>query len=355
VKLAALSWSPEGLGLSMDGVAGDAGPSPPADERFWLALEGRMPGYLFACAGSGPTPLRVWRGSGFDTLEGHPGLPGHVYKAHPAAGLLTALGPEALWVWSGSVWQVRALPRDMTVADVSLDARGGLWAAGASPSTRLPGCTTEAAVRSQGEEGGAWSPRPPRLGLVDSWRAANRGALGGMERIDAERAPVLAFAPCAWYDDESSWFMFVRGATRDRLFVLEGDAPKLVDRTGAAGARVVTTYGRVHHVEERGVADSEDLRPGLRRALGAAGRHLTLRGVDVAGDLVALAVEVAPAGRESCAGPAEWTAVCVSRDAGSTFAVVHASEPGTLDEWCGVAWLRPPGGGRVAPRPPPQA
>jgi len=298
-------------------------------ERLWLrTADGRRP---FMLSDDGGASFRE-----IDPVPGSAPLSAFEAKVHRAAGVVSILDGATLWVHAHGAWVPRPLPADIRVADVSLDARGGLWCAGAAASDRIPGETTEAAVRFQEHLGAPFVARSPRLGLADATRTIRDGGLAELRAVDAEGEPVVASSICSWLLDDSSSFLFVLG---DHAEVVRfgGEMIRTIDRSLPGAPRVFTGEGGVWQRDERRW-QHRSLRAALARALDAGGRHLLVRGLAARGADLAAAVEVAPEGA-GVGVPAAFTAVCLSRDDGASFTVAARADFADGAELQDVAWL----------------
>ncbi len=162
----------------------------------------------------------------------------HQWKVHPKAGVVTVLDSDRVHVLTEECWESRPLPDHIETRDVSFLPDGALSCAGRVPSDRIPGATTEAAVRVQEAPDTPWQARSPRLGPLDAIQTIRSGGLAELRKLDAEGSPILASCLCSWFtEDESSFLFALRSGGKDTVKRLKSDTVRLFDRSGAAGPR----------------------------------------------------------------------------------------------------------------------
>lgn len=327
---AALLWTADTVGVVTGGGDFGLGYAVAPDERYGLRLSADHVGRLYLRTVDEGQPLWVSLDKGA-SFKPAPPLPAgqtpvsiYNYKVHPASGVVSALGSRRLWVYSvpEGRWQARELPADIHVRDVSLDAQAGLWCVGSVDSRRLPGEETEAAVRYQPVPGAPFQPRPLRLTPADTARVIGEGGLAELRTINAEAAPPVATSICSWLLDDDSSFVFTTVANRTSVKRLKGEMICHIDRPRAGAVRVFTHQGSVWEGDGAAWKQHSLVAP-LIKALTISKRQILIRGLDALGGRIAAAVEVSPPGAGDVAQDPEFTALCVSEDAGASFTVTR--------------------------------
>ncbi len=341
LTLAAIGWRAGETVLLADGgehLVGELSER----RRYWLGIDTCLGAPLLRLPAR-PVPIARWIQGAVQPLPPPPLDPQDIkaWRCHPAIVAVSARSDDSLAVLRGARWSTRALPPGMQIQDVDFDPQGGLWCAGAVPSARIPRSDTEAALRYQADPAGPWVSRSPVLGALSSMRTIGAGGLEALRRVDAAGIPVLATSLCAWFLDDDSSFLFSKATSdtrRDTVLRLANDMVRIFDRSGTT-ARVLTVGGRLWTRRGRGFK-ARDLKPAIRRCLGTERQHLTVRGADVRGEELALAVEIAPPGRDSAAGEAEASALLLSGDGGEHFALIRRDRWGDGVDWADVALRR---------------
>ncbi len=335
----ALLWRPDRLELTTAEGCHRLPWVVPDQKRYWIGLDGRLPGRLLLRLPGLPVPLLEWRAPEARPLPAPP-APScgdvHRWKVHPGRGWISFLDAPTLHLLEGGAWRQCPLPPDLEVRDVSF-GQDALWVAGAAASRRNPGDEVEGALRVRIGQGG-FAARSPRLGPLAALRTLRQGGLGALRTVDAREAPVLATSLCSWFAEDESSFLFQLGDRKDRAHRLADDTVRCIDRSGSEGPRVLTTGG-VLWTLGTGRPRALDLRPALCRALRVDRRALVLSDADLEGPHLAVALTLAPEGRTVVSDLSDGSAICVSADSGRTFELVHRAGPGE-GEWCGVAHAR---------------
>jgi len=245
-------------------------------------------------------------------------------------------------------WRQCIIPESFVAYDVDFDVDGGLWIIGASPSTRIPGAKTEAAIRYQAPGSDSFELRSLRLSWLAAAKTIRYGGFEALRTVCARDDPLVATSDCAWLLDDPSSFIFLLD-TRGHWTVhrLAGQSIRRILRPAPRKLLIVTVNGDVLAIGEDQVLKRVGTAASLRTALRSvcpdtlpAKVHLMVRGADVDGNNLVAAVGLYIASADGI----QWfmTALCHSANSGADWMVATKTVPVNGDpELLDVAILHP--------------
>lgn len=342
---AALVWLPEEVQVLTEHTAFSLPAVIAPAERFGLRLTADERGWLYLRIAGGRQPFWLSRDHGetFTPMppipDGDRPIPVHDCKVHRRAGLVSALEGERVWFGlANGEWQPRALPPDIQVRDVSIDAQGGLWCVGSVRSQRIPDEETEAAVRFQAVPATPFEARSPRLSPSAAAKLIANGGLAELRTINAEREPPVATSICSWLLEDSSSFVFIFLPERTYSRRLRGEMVCHVDRPQSGLVRVFTHQGGIWQGRGPSLRRSS-IAQAIKQALASARQPVLIRGLDASAEKMVVAVEVSPPGVSDFVQDPEFTALCMSLNGGASFDLIHRRTFDREGEIQDVAWL----------------
>ncbi len=329
MELVTLLWTQDDIRVITEDTEFKAKLRIKSQDRYWLSLSSDYKGSIHLKIAQERCPFWISEDKGrtFKPLDCIPGdgspIPGYRCKLHRGFGIVTALENNTLWVWGPSDrWKSRQLPQEMIVRDVSFDCEGGLWCAGSVISQRIPGEDTEAAVRYQAKEGSVFQSRSPRLDLQSALKVITKGGLTELRTIDAEGHLPVATSICSWFLEDESSFVYVFDHGRTYVTKLKTETVRYIDRPKPGIIRAFGCFGGIW----QGMAarmKQQSITNSICEVLNEPKREILIRGMDAAGDKIAVAVEVGLSSISGFAQEPEFTAVCVSLDGGKSFELLH--------------------------------